>query len=88
MDDTLTNTCLHGSPLPILRSMCNMRPIVIIHPAHYAQEEEIEQLSLDFTAHSNNQLSSSKVIDFMQFILLHHKDPLVLRVSAVRTLLY
>lgn len=37
-------------------------------------------MTLDFTAHSNNQLSTLKVVDFLQFILLRHKDPLVLKV--------
>lgn len=38
----------------------------------------MEQLSLNYIAYSDNRLSPSLILDFLQFILLRHKDPLVL----------
>lgn len=45
------------------------------------QEEAREQLSLNYIAHSDNRLSAQLVLDFLYFILLAHKDPLVVMVS-------
>ena len=56
-------------------------PMSTLHCAHLLQEEVREQLSLNYVAHSDNRLSAQLVLDFLQFILLAHKDPLVTMVS-------
>lgn len=47
------------------------------------QEEEVEQMALTYISHSDNRFSTQLVIDFMQFLLLTHKDPLVVMVSNI-----
>lgn len=51
------------------------------YASSWFQEEEKEQLSLNYIAHSDNRLSAQLVLEFLQFILLAHKDPLVTLVS-------
>lgn len=59
-----------------------MLAILLIHyNKTRSQEEEKEQLSLNYIAHSDNRLSAQLVLEFLQFILLAHKDPLVTMVS-------
>ncbi len=45
------------------------------------QEEGVDQLCMSCTVHSNNRLSPAIIINFLQVLLLRHKDPLVSLVS-------
>ena len=45
------------------------------------QEEDIEQMNLNYIAHSHNRLSAQCVLEFLQLLLLAHKDPLLVMVS-------
>lgn len=45
------------------------------------QEEDVEQLGLNYVAHSDNQLSAHLILEFLQVLLLAHKDPLVIMVN-------
>ena len=47
------------------------------------QDEDVEQLNLRYVAHTGNRLSAHLVLDFLQIILLSHKDPLVLMVGYI-----
>ena len=44
-------------------------------------------MGLNFIAYSDNCLSAHHVLEYMQFILLGHKDPLVLMASVVDSLI-
>ena len=46
----------------------------------HSQEEDVEQLAMNFTAHSNNRVSKTSVMDYLTWLLLRHKEPMVLQV--------
>ncbi len=56
------------------------------HTSTHIQEEDVEQLAMDFVAHGNNRVSKHLVMEFFTWLVLRHKEPRIAMVTEPQAL--